>query len=482
LLGRAWGPGAGLPGPRPGADSECAEAPPGPLDFAGCALGPEAGAASRRRIVDDRPCGPPETGPLAGEQGPPRQVLVLDPEGRPVAGARIHMGAIFDADGKVRGGRLCATTDWGGRAHLEQVEPGAWISVHGDGFRLHSLQVPPREEAWVVALQRANRLEIVLLGAVDPAGFHVELELDAAFRDRSFYQDKYVTTPGRVVDGTVGCWERRPSGSRWSLGFGAGGRAVVDQLADDGPVSIALCRFGREIERRALELRASRGATRVEFAPPAPPPPPLRGRVLDLGGRPVCGARIRLAPLASDHDWTHWVGWIGYDENGGFHVWAPMATTAADGSFAVARPADREERCVVTRRGFADRVLTVAELEDLGGRVVLEPGRVVRLEAVDRNGAPLDGGWSSGIAYNYARPCVHIGRGIWRWPSARDHTAAAGRPTDEPPFFIFADLPAGVLRFRFTHMRESEGFEHDTLVESARFVAREAVADLHIGK
>lgn len=453
-----------------------------------------SGAASQRSVIlADHPTAPREALPAtptrvgakpsdrekplpSANPTPPTsharlRVIVVDGEGRPISGVQILRHAIYGASGERRSGELLAITSFDGMTDLVECRAHEHVAFEAKGHRLLYARIPAEGPQWQVTLPWSNRLEITLLGTDPLAGYHVEVGLGAGFRERAFHQERYVTTPGRALEDTPAHWQAEREGSRWSLGFNAARRAVVDQLVEDGAIAVALWRHGRLLETRELELVAHAEPTRIEFLP-APAAPAIRGIVVDATGKPVAGVRLRLSPFGGQRP---------YDDEEGFPIWAAEAHSGEDGRFVLARPDDPLERCVVTSRGHGDRVLTIAELDQLAGRIVLEPARVLRVVAVDCDGEPMDGGWSSGIAHNYARPHVHLAHDVWRWPSPADHPAVGDR-SPAPPVFVFADLPTAVLRFRFTHLPPDDGFSHDTRIPDVRFVSTYRTEELQIGK
>jgi hypothetical protein len=230
-----------------------------------------------------------------------------------------------------------------------------------------------------------------------------------------------------------------------------------------------LFRFSRVLERREVTLPPAGGCTRVLFDAPRDPPP-LCGSVVDERGQPLAAVEVALAPHG---------GPTLVDGPQGFPCWAPRTRTAPDGAFALPRPDDDSEVLVVRSEGHAAAVLTVGELLRARGRVQLQPGRVVVVELVDRDGAILDGGWTSGMDL-VVRPRVHLGHDVWRGESPDGHPEVAARGLGLP-FFVFADLPPGRVCFRFPDL-PGEEIEHDTAVATVRHVSRFRLDELGLGK
>lgn len=397
------------------------------------------------------------------DQGTWRDFHVVDPDGAPVSGATFEEHSL-----------RAAPTGPDGRGRVRMTEkPRLRVTISAPGFRQEYVEVPPEDELWVIQLGRANRLEFALFGCDDPRGYHVELDLPATMTQRTFYQEKYVQTPGRPRERTPGRW--RPlsyrGASAWSLGFNADGVAVVDQLYDAGTIAAVLLRFDEIVDRRTVTLPADGRTVRTEFVVPAQPAE-LVGRVVDESGRPVAGVLVRAAPLGG-------AATIDLFNFPGFPVWSPQTESGANGAFRLPAPADPGTVLVFHKRGLADRALTVAEIAAVDGRVVLETGRAVIVEVRDRDGEPIDGGWTTGNIILHARPSVHIGHDVWRDVSPSDHPAAGGREIWNP-FFLLADLPSGIVEIRFLYL--DEVLRHDTRFPTARLVSRHATDELGMGK
>jgi hypothetical protein len=423
-------------------------------------LGGTAAGADHHRVAADAGCGADAPGG--------RMVRIVDPDGAPVAGATVAVDAGWFADGALHAD-LAVTTGKDGTATVPADT--RLLSALAPRFLLATAAAPGDGAPWTLRLARGNRIELALRGG--PAGgVHAVVRLPRDFRQETFYQQRYVQMPGRTVDGTVGRWthlaERIDRGPAWSLALPPSGPAVLDQLGLAARATVTLRRFSRVLERREVVLPPSGGCTRLEFDAPRELPP-LCGTVVDERGQPLAGADVGLAPQG---------GPTLVDGAEGFPCWAPRARTGADGAFALPRPDDVSELLVVRRQGHAGAVLTVGDLLAARGRVQLQRGRVVVVELVDRDGAVLDGGWSSGMDL-VVRPRLHLGHDVWRGESPPDHPETAAR--DLPlPFFVFADLPAGRVQFRIPRLGEE--LAHDTALGHVRHVSRRRLDELMLGK
>lgn len=396
-----------------------------------------------------------------------REVLVVDETGRGLPGVSLGARLTFRSDGVVHAdGGPIVTTDGAGRAMVRCAERDV-VRFFAPGRRLTDQRAPASTDAWTVVLPAALRIEAQVRGTADFRGLFVRVESDCAKDALRFWQSKYVQTPGRAVDDTAARWELlerrgRPSGlmrSRWELCLSATGAATLDQLEVEGDeVSLQLLRFGRVLDRRTLTGDALRAIARLDLFAPALAP--VVGVVVDPGGRPLAGARLRMAPYGG----LRIVDSPGRGEP--FPVWAPDVAADAFGRFALPRADDPAERVVVTCDGHAARVLTLAELDASAGSIVLAPGRTVRVEIRDCVGKPLDGGWTTG-GREYAEPSVLLGHDVWR-----------GVSDDELPWFEFAELPAGLVTFRCA----GETWRHDTALPAIRFLTEGPVEEMGIGK
>ena len=395
-----------------------------------------------------------------------RDILVLDVARRPIVGAELSTSGVYRSDGSRADWGSFATTDANGHARIEmRTDDG--VSVCAPGFRLAYAHKPAPDADCVVVLARALRLEITVVGPGDCTGLHARVDLPRDCPEGPFYQSKYQQTPGRAVAGTVARWthEYVPDGkgawnsrSFWSVCLPAAGPAVLDQIHATGIVKVQLLRFAKVLEERQLEITPDSGPARLLFR--IAPTEPLHGIVVDPAGHALADVLLRMAPYGG----SRIVDSPGRGEP--FPVWAPTTRSDAHGRFTLPRPDAKDERVVVSSPGHAARAVTVAEVVAAQGAIELQPARTVRIEILDCNGKPLEGGWTTG-GHEYEEPSVLIGHDVWRGTSDR-----------ELPWFEFAELPPASVTFRCA----GEQMRHDARVPHARMVTEGPVEEMGIGK
>lgn len=444
--------------------------------------------------------GAPPTGPVLDEPGPPqrapvtalgqgrptaptlaprsvalpgepatqaRDILVVDAAQRPIVGAELSTSGVYRSDGSRSDWGNFATTDASGRARIETERADDGVSICAPGFCVTYAHKPAPDVAWVVVLARALRLELTVVGPVDCTGLHARVDLPRDCREGPFYQSKYQQTPGRAVAGTVARWthERVPDGtgawisrSFWSVCLSAAGPAVLDQINTTGIVKVQLMRFATVLEERQVEITPDSGPARLLFR--VAPTQALHGIVVDPAGHSLADVQLRMAPFGGRH--------IVDSPKGGqaFPVWAPATRSDAHGRFTLPHPDAEDERIVVSSPGHSARAVTVAEIVAAQGVIELQPARTVRIEILDCNGKPLEGGWTTG-GHEYAEPGVLLGHDVWRGTSDR-----------ELPWFEFAELPPASVTFRCA----GEQLRHDARVPEARMVTEGPVEEMGIGK
>mgnify|MGYP003624628213 CR=1 FL=1 len=394
-----------------------------------------------------------------------RRLRVLDPLGRPIIGAELSVGMVFDSDGRRRGDGPVAITDAFGRARM-MLAAGTYVQACAAGFVLSGEKIEAGNEEVEIVLTGALRLEIAVVGPTEFTGLHARVSLPSARPKASFYQSKYAWTPGRAVDGAVARWAREPNQdgqvshrSHWDVCLTASGTATLDQIEDVGEVTVQLRRFRSVLAERKFEIPHDGKPVSLQFA--LAPQPPLRGVVVNSRGRPLQGALLRMAPFGATIIVDSGTG-RGY----AFPVWAPSCEADGDGQFILPRPDDERERIVITCKGYAARALTVAEVEASDGRIALQAARTVRLEVIDCNGRPLDGGHTTGGHY-YAEPSVLLGHDVWR-----------GTGDGTLPWFVFEELPPNEVTFRCA----GEFLRHDARIAQARLQTVAPVESMGIGK
>jgi protocatechuate 3,4-dioxygenase beta subunit len=274
---------------------------------------------------------------------------VVDPEGQPVAGARVALvegggEGLLLGEGFSEGawGSSLATTDADGRFVLDRLPPGTiGIGVRAVGFRhrkLPGIQIPEDGEATPVEirLERGPYLEGRVL---DGQGRPVPRALVRA-------EGKVQEAGGSSFGGT-----RADDDGHYEIsGLEPGPHTVTAQSQEGGPSAQA-----------SVEIRV--GPNRLDLSLPAGTD--VSGRVVDARGLPVAGAFVSLlgVPPASTS-------------------WGLQAGSSADGSFLIQDVPAGVYRLIGQRRGFARS--EAPETVQVGGDPVqglelrLSPGAAIR--------------------------------------------------------------------------------------------------------
>ncbi len=273
---------------------------------------------------------------------------VVDPQGQPVAGAKVALvergGSTLFGGGFLEGawGSSLTTTDEDGQFVLNRLPPQTIkIEVRAAGFRHRSLagiQIPEDGEATPVEIQ----LE---------AGPYLE---------------------GRVLDGQgrpvpramIRAEGQAQDAGRFSYGgtqADEGGRYQISGL-EPGPHTVtADTQAGGPSAQASIEIRD--GRNRLDLS--LPTGIEVSGRVLDARGLPLAGASVSLLGLPPTST-----------------AWGLQATSSADGSFLIRDVPEGSYRLTGIRRGFARG--EAPEAIQIGGDPVpglelrLSPGAVLR--------------------------------------------------------------------------------------------------------
>lgn len=228
-----------------------------PVELEPASRAPEAARPERTPLVaGSTPAGVDTDSPVAGHV----ELLVLDPEGRPIPAASVVAGAH----------RQPATTDAHGRCRIPDE---AWsassceLLVSAPGFVPSDApldrQAGPWSNPWPIFLPRATALEGRLRDA--DTGLPVA---DAELRMLFGYWNRPLA---RATSGTDGTFRLEPAPRGYEVGL------VIH--APDHPASQRLVQIA-STERAFLELELAAGAE-------------LRGRVVDAwSGAPLAGARV----------------------------------------------------------------------------------------------------------------------------------------------------------------------------------------------
>jgi hypothetical protein len=321
-----------------------------------------------------------DLGDLALAAGGVARILVLDPEHRPVEGARVHAPDLYvpgaHALGVYAPGRsgTAQETDSEGRATLRGLPPDATLEVLARGFDPLQFDAPISSEPMEVMLERANRLTIAVLdSAGDPEpGMRVRISSEK----RLFIHARTKLHPS-LVPQIVRFGEIAGKNERgWFTFFTSDERGRIELQSILPGMSLTVSiedEIGTSVheevvpplraqEKRELTIRFSRE------------PRSLSGNVEDWLGHPLEGANVTL-------------------RSGGRGI-GIRRTSGADGRFQFDGLHADAVDLTVTRRGFVSASLSqVPVLRDMPPvRVGLEAGRDVRVSVVDVGGKRIDAG------------------------------------------------------------------------------------------
>ncbi len=281
--------------------------------------------------------------------------------------------AIGDAQVRLRdsGVELCAQTDSAGSATLDGLPDGVCtIQVLARGFEIASLPAPSTEEPVEVVMQRAN---LLIVRVQNPAG---QLQPGLRVRVSAVGKDIFthggwfldpVLSPQRTRRGAVG--GMTPSGVSCLFATDEQGRVEVQSLRPGQVLDLSIeDRLGTIAHRETLPpltpLEQRELGIRLTAAPRS-----LEGWVLDRAGSPLADANVFL-----------WNNEVGMGES-----------TGSDGRFSLGCFFEGMANLEVKRRGFVSRGIEVSfssEAEPL--RIILEPGRSVRVGVVDERGQRME--------------------------------------------------------------------------------------------
>jgi hypothetical protein len=286
---------------------------------------------------------------------------VLDPERRPVNGARVRAR---DVEG------IAEETDSEGRTTLQGLPPGATFEVLARGFEPVRFPAPISLEPVEVVLQRANRLTIRILdsnGAPQP-GARLRISAEGVLFPEGVF-DRFLTPQIPELGARAGRYGkshyyRLVADERGSIELQSilPGRTFALDVEDAAGCSAhheVVAPMGAQ-EQRELTVRLSR------------PSRSLAGRVQGLLGQPLEGASVTLS---GERD-------------------AIGRKTGPDGRFLFEGLYGEEFGLMVELRGYVSSRLREVRVppDAVPLQVVLEQGRDVRVSVVDARGKPIDAG------------------------------------------------------------------------------------------
>lgn len=273
---------------------------------------------------------------------------VVDPEGQPVAGAKVALvergGSTLFGGGFVEGawGSSLTTTDEDGQFVLNRLPPQTIkIEVRAAGFRHRSLagiQIPEEGEATPVEIR------------LEPGPYLEGRVLDG--------QGRPVPRAMIRAEGQI------PDAGRFSYGGARSddeGRYQISGL-EPGPHTVtAESQEGGPSARASVEIRD--GRNRIDLS--LPNGIEVSGRVVDARGLPLAGASVSLLGLPPTST-----------------AWGLQADSSADGSFLIRDVPEGTYRLIGQRRGFAraeaPETVQVGGDPVLGLELRLSPGAVLR--------------------------------------------------------------------------------------------------------
>jgi hypothetical protein len=221
--------------------------------------------------------------------------LVVDFAGNPVPNATLRVGgrdasAVTGADGKVTA--------------LQSIPPADNLEAEAPGFvpAWHAIS-PAAASEQLIVMAPASWIELV--GLEQPPGGWNELDAEFNYDGKadasSLIGERF--QPGRVRESAGGS---SSSNNRTDLrflirtSFSNDGRVLLDGIHADVPATVTVSYHGQPFLTQRVPLQPGDGAHRIEL-PPLPEFVPLRGRVVDAGGAPLAGVRVRANYGTGDH-------------------------------------------------------------------------------------------------------------------------------------------------------------------------------------
>lgn len=274
---------------------------------------------------------------------------VLDPAGRPVAGALLRVG---------EGRWPLGTTGGDGRMRVD------WIS--GRPLRLEVETVDGGAGVSHVRVEDETQARVPVPVRLSPASVLSGRIVDAA--------------SGEAVPGALVWVPRDPGGF---VVTGPRGEFRLDSLrATDRTVQVGAVGYFDQTHRLTAPGEGRKATATVAMTPSIT----VRGTVVNGRDTPVAGADV------------HWTLRIGPQPSltSLLHRGGGLSTSGSDGRFTVSRllPGETYE-LRVSKAGYAAATTTISRLQTFDARedlrVVLEEGRTGRVKVVDADGAPVAG-------------------------------------------------------------------------------------------
>ena len=285
---------------------------------------------------------------------------VVDPEGAPVAGARLWLSQYFNYND----GTTVATTHADGTFELVDVPEARYLGAIADGYAPSHLEL-------LVEHQAADPLQDVELTlALNGPGGALDLRIldaDGALISGAYAHVTGQRLPARRVGNRY--LQNVPTFDAWS---DEQGLASIDGL-QPGEATLTIYASGMAVWNGMATVEADR---RTALAVVLARESVVTGTVRDAAGEPVANASVYLA--AGEYDPLR-----------------PSARTGADGSYALGGLAGGEVSLKAGESALGS-ASTVVHLEPSGVATwdpVLSSGRVLSGRVVDDQGAPL-AGWT----------------------------------------------------------------------------------------
>lgn len=359
---------------------------------------------------------------------PALRFRVVDPRREPIAGARVRLGHDYSTEAR--------SDEDGYAAVLQSSPPAAEVRVQADGF------LTANDPLTAAAEQDGDGQEVMLwpgswieiTGHEEPpegwSRISVEIRFDGEADGSLLTPQRFQTGQFTVSSGGTGTAANQSRRSyKHTTSLNPQGKAKLDGIHVDVPATVLLTYRGATLLETRVPIRPGDGGHEVGV-PPLPETLTVRGRVIDLAGRPLAGVEVRAR--IGERDLEH-------------------AETDAAGEYRLGHvPLGLDLRLDFRRAGFAPTVAVhrvEAGAESVVRDVALESGRRVVLRILDADGAPLEIGPDHGAPF------------VW-WMDQSIHPTEGPVAGLGPGEWLFTDLPAGEVEFLPPHGRALGGSEH----------------------